>query len=106
MPRRERIIQTEPLGFGRHLTISVSYHVGGMNYFSGVQETRGYYLHVTPFKESDGIRLYEAFSGYKSLLQPAARFHAPTLATLTPPTDLIERLRAKVLARIAPSPTA
>lgn len=49
------------------------YHKGGMNYFFGGIEKRGYYLSITPVqveRRADGIVIesFSAFSGIKQLL--------------------------------------
>ncbi len=64
---------------GRTLEVTLCYNIGGMNYFQGVCEKRGYYLSVTPVnirKSEDGrtqSRSYTAFSGTKILLNEVKR---------------------------------
>lgn len=64
---------------GLTLEIKVYYSLGGMNYFSGSSEARGYYLSVSPVEVSrreDGSicsTSYTAFSGTKLLLLEAKR---------------------------------
>jgi len=64
---------------GKTLEVTVTYNIGGMNYFQGVSEKRGYYLSVTPVeitKSADGrtqSRRYTAFSGTKILLNEVKR---------------------------------
>jgi len=57
---------------------SVYYSLGGMNYFTGTAEPRGFYLSVSPVERSEKngitIKTYAAFSGTKILVEPAKRF--------------------------------
>jgi hypothetical protein len=66
------------------IEVSVSYSLGGMNYFSGRQEPRGYYLHVSPIKieqhEGYTSRSFTAFSGGKWLILEAKRKSPKQLA--------------------------
>lgn len=62
-----------------HIEIEIKYNKGGMNYFRGVNESRGFYLHVTPVKissvkENIYTKQYAAFSGYKQLVLIVNRF--------------------------------
>jgi hypothetical protein len=54
--------------------VEVYYNEGGMNYFAGQVEKRGYYLSVTPVELGDGWKRYTAFSGTKVLLDEVKRF--------------------------------
>lgn len=60
-----------------NLHIHLYYSLGGMNYFTGRPEGRGYYLSVSPVSRSDqnGIvcESYTAFTGTKRLLLPCQR---------------------------------
>jgi len=53
----------------------VYYNKGGMNYFSGRTEERGYYLSVSPVERDERgiIECYTAFSGVKTLILPVKR---------------------------------
>ena len=58
--------------------MQVYYDKGGMNYFSGRPEARGYYASVTPVqveRRESGITVesYAAFSGVKQLLVETQR---------------------------------
>ena len=60
------------------LKAEVYYALGGYNYFTGKNESRGYYLSVSPveIKECDSgfkSESYTAFTGYKFLLFEASR---------------------------------
>jgi len=64
---------------GQTLEIELYYHLGGMNYFTGRNEKRGYYLSVSPVKLSkseDGrfvTTSYTAFSGVKDCILEVKR---------------------------------
>lgn len=66
-----------PCTDGQELKIQVYYHLGGMNYFTGKSEGRGYYLSVTPVKRERGpvfsSESFVGFSGIKKLLLPVSR---------------------------------
>jgi len=58
---------------GYHLKVQVDYEKGGMNYFSGQESKRGYYLYVYPvqIETIDGRVIVESFTlmkGAKKLL--------------------------------------
>lgn len=61
-----------------HLKIELYYDLGGMNYFTGRAENRGYYLSVTPVERHTNSQGYAtesftAFTGTKILLNGVAR---------------------------------
>jgi hypothetical protein len=62
---------------GQTLKVEVYYSLGGLNYFTGRQEKRGYYLSVTPVEIEDhgGYRTETVtlFSGVKELLKEVTR---------------------------------
>jgi hypothetical protein len=64
-------------GTNIELKIQVYYSKGGMNYFQGVNEARGYYISVSPVERSTGdgytIESSTAFSGTKKLLLEVKR---------------------------------
>jgi len=57
----------------RVVEIEVNYSLGGMNYFTGVLERRGYYLHCTPVRYMDRGKVYTAFTGVKELILEVKR---------------------------------
>jgi len=57
----------------RILEVEVYYDEGGMSYFTGSVNKRGYYLAVQPVKLDGGFRSITAFSGTKALVPPAFR---------------------------------
>lgn len=56
-----------------NLNISIYYSLGGMNYFSGKVEKRGYYFSITPEEISRGFHSYTAYSGRKALIKEVKR---------------------------------
>tara|TARA_R110000772_G_scaffold17348_5_gene48482 strand:- start:294 stop:632 length:339 start_codon:yes stop_codon:yes gene_type:complete len=61
------------------LEISLSYKIGGYNYFTGVNQPRGLQLHCTPQNRTATSRTVTGFSGiYKTVLN-MNRFSAKTL---------------------------
>ena len=60
-----------------NIKVRLYYDLGGMNYFTGRAEERGYYLSVTPvYREDRGGCVMEsttAFTGIKVLLVPVKR---------------------------------
>lgn len=63
---------------GYHLKVQVDYEKGGMNYFSGQESRRGYYLYVYPvqLETVDGRIIVESFTmfrGGKKLLLEVTR---------------------------------
>lgn len=63
----------------RILEVEVYYDEGGMSYFTGNVNKRGYYLAVQPVKLDGGFRSITAFSGTKALVEETKRFSAKKL---------------------------
>ncbi len=91
---------------GLTLKVEVYYHLGGMNYFSGGSEKRGYYLSVSPVtinKNNEGKivgETYTAFTGVKFLIKEVARKSEKTFnEALTLSEDKKEELIAHVLEK-------
>jgi len=66
-------------GNATHLKVEVYYTKGGMNYFTGTNESRGIYLSVSPVNRNvteSGLvsESFTAFSGIKKHLKDMARF--------------------------------
>ena len=83
------------------IVVSVSYSLGGMNYFSGRKEPRGYYLSATPETHTQNCRSFMAFSGTKILLEETSRFSQKRFDAITTEQRTLEnaeRLVEKVLA--------
>jgi hypothetical protein len=59
------------------IKVSTGYELGGMNYFSGAVNKRGYYLYAQPVERSDsnGFRCESTklFSGFKVMLVEVSR---------------------------------
>lgn len=55
------------------LDVEIHYMLGGMNYFLGQAEPRGYYFSITPYEEDGVWRTYRAFSGSKTCVLPCER---------------------------------
>ena len=55
------------------LKCELYYSLGGMNYFTGRTEARGYYVSVSPVERGDGWESYTAFSGRKKCVVECAR---------------------------------
>jgi hypothetical protein len=86
------------------IEVTLSYGMGGMNYFTGTSEGRGYYLHVTPVKIGNGFKSFTAFSGTKSLIEETKRFSDKRLGELAATALTLEtypRLLDSVLSRNA-----
>ena len=77
MDRKEKLL---PLTNGEVLCLHVSYSKGGMNFFSGSSEKRGYWLHCGPEKRKDGCREFVMFSGIKAFLLEVKRQSPKALA--------------------------
>lgn len=60
------------------IDVEVYYSKGGMNYFTGKVEPRGYYMQASPVKveKRNGyeITTYTAFTGIKNLISETKRF--------------------------------
>lgn len=59
--------------FQTHLKVELYYELGGMNYFTGRAEARGYYLSVSPVQRSGVFETYTGFTGVKHCLLPVSR---------------------------------
>lgn len=75
---RTIIVKTLKTNSPKVIEISVSYNIGGMNYFSGKSESRGYYISVTPVEinghDKYQTKVYSGWSGYKHLLRTAKKY--------------------------------
>lgn len=87
----------------KHIVVSLDYQLGGMNYWSYKQEPRGYYLgcHIETREQHDGFSMhgFTLGAGIKSFIEPAKMFSAKKLAAIEPNPELVERLKASVLAK-------
>jgi hypothetical protein len=89
---------------GYDLKIQVDYEKGGMNYFSGQESRRGYYLYVYPVQIElvDGRVVVESFTmfrGGKKLLMEVSRksnkAYEDACAMIDDHQDFIDRIDAK-----------
>ena len=80
MKRHSKYIERNDLNNATHLEISVSYNIGGPNYFRGGITPRGYYLSVKPVTKGHGMVGYDLFSGCSHLLFETKRFSAKQFA--------------------------
>jgi hypothetical protein len=89
---------------GYELKVQIDYEKGGMNYFSGRETTRGYYLYVYPVRRElvDGrvmIESFTAFSGGKKLLLEVSRksdkAYEKACSMLDENKDFIDRIDLK-----------
>ena len=67
------------------IEVSLAYEKGGINYFTGENTPRGYYLYVTPSEVTgDGWKRTKAFAGNKKLVKPVKRFSRKVFESLMP----------------------
>ncbi len=79
MSRKILLKQLPTTDPNRILEVEVYYDEGGMSYFTGGVNKRGYYLAVQPVKLDGGFRSITAFSGTKELVEETKRFSARKL---------------------------
>ena len=88
-----------------HVKVQLYYSKGGMNYFTGKAEARGYYVSVSPVKIEvrDGWRseTTSAFSGIKECVREVSRFNQKQFDELVPDPDVVEKLLRYVLRKNA-----
>ena len=70
---KERIRLKENSNGWNFIETEVKYSLGGMNYFMGKEERRGYYLHIQPIQIERGWVTRTGFSGAKWLLKETKR---------------------------------
>lgn len=79
-----------------HIEIELYYSKGGMNYFTGSTEARGFYLSVTPVSISHErgytSRSFTAFSGIKKMVLECARFNQKKFDEFVPSDDEVNEL--------------
>jgi hypothetical protein len=100
-------LETEGDPDGRVIEVEVKYDLGGMNYFTGTSEARGYYVSCTPVKHTshNGVtwKSMGAFTGTKAMLEPAKRFDAKKLGVIAAQVQSFKDwhiLYKKVLAHV------
>lgn len=86
-----------------HIEVQLYYSKGGMNYFTGSTEARGFYLSVTPVSISHErgytSRSFTAFSGIKKMVLEVARFNQKKFDEFTPSEDDVNELLDYVKAK-------
>ncbi len=95
----------------RILEVEVYYDEGGMSYFTGSFNKRGYYLAVQPVKLEGGFRSITAFSGTKALVEETKRFSTRKLQEVASQAlqlpvyrTLLNHVLAKVNVRLQDAP--
>lgn len=96
---RERELFVLKTNTEKVLVGSLYYNMGGMNYFTGTIELRGYYFSVTPEVRTERCREFEAFTGIKMLIQEASRFNTKTLSELIVNQELERQLIENVCTK-------
>lgn len=73
----KKFIEVMPTEDVTHIKVELAYNKGGWNVFTGENEPRGYYLHVTPVKRENKygttLESYMAFSGIKKCINIVSR---------------------------------
>lgn len=87
-----------------HVQVELYYSKGGMNYFTGKAERRGFYLQVTPVSISTSgtgliTRSYTAFTGIKKMVLECARFNQKKFDEFAPSEDEVNELLDYVKAK-------
>ncbi len=79
----------------------MSYDAGGINYFTGESAARGYYLSTRLVTLSGGMEIYEAFSGYRKIVEKAEKFSQKKLASLAEVAASLEFLPGMIASTLA-----
>lgn len=99
--KHKRLLMSLPVEEGNctHVDIELYYDKGGMNYFTGTNERRGYYLSAQPLTKSQGTYSYTAFTGVKRFLSEAGRFSSKALNEMIVDKDVIKSLLEHTLEK-------
>ena len=62
-----------------HLEVQVFYSLGGMNYWTGRREPRGYWVSVQPLTKTRVCTSFTGFTGVKGFIKEANRFSQKAL---------------------------
>src|SRR5579863_7708018 len=81
----------------KFLVVDLYYNLGGMNYFTGTSEARGYYLSVTPEERTNGMRIATAFTGTKQLVLAVQRQSPKSLAKAI---ELAQPLKVNLISHV------
>ena len=90
----KRLLASIPVVEGNctHVDVEVYYSKGGMNYFNGNVEKRGYYLSAQPLTKSTNSYSYTAFTGVKQLVKEAGRYSPKVLDEIVIEQNLINTM--------------
>lgn len=104
MTARNRTIKEYNEDYSKTLEISVYYDSGGMNFFQGVVQKRGYYIAVVPVEvtKHNGYEMvsFTAFTGTKKLVEEANRYSEKVLHTIKDKAkDILPALIEHVIAK-------
>lgn len=96
-----RLIKSLEVKEGRatHVDIQLYYSIGGMNYFTGNNETRGLYVSASPYTKNSFSKSFTAFSGVKQLVKEMKRFNKKTLDEFILDEKLVDDLLNNVLEK-------
>lgn len=104
MAKRSRVVEEIELGPSPSerggvdvLRVEVAYELGGLNWFHGSTDPRGYVLRATVVTKVNGMTFFRLGSGYKTLIEPAKAFSPKKLVAIMPPPDTVEKLKAAAL---------
>ena len=81
----------------KYIEVAMRYDKGGMNYFSGQNQPRGYYIGVTPVEIADGFKSMMACSGYCTCVLPVQR---ASLRGELAADDLVRAREAEMVAAV------
>lgn len=82
-----------------HVDVKVYYSKGGMNYFTGSVERRGYYLSVQPLNKTSNSVSFTAFTGVKQLVREVGRFSSKVLAEFVVDYDMMNTMIEHILEK-------
>lgn len=74
MKKYEKYIETTEFPNNTHIEVSVYYDKGGINFYNGNNDRRGFYLSVTPVKKDAGFVSILLGSGLKKLILTTGRY--------------------------------
>lgn len=97
----KRLLLSLPVAEGNytHVDVEFYYNKGGMNYFTGSVERRGYYLSAQPLTKNINSKSFTAFSGVKQLVQEAGRFSSKVLAEFVVEYDVMNTMVEHILEK-------
>lgn len=84
-------------GNASHLKVELYYTLGGMNYFTGINEARGIYLSVCPITKTETSTIYRGFSGGKICVKEMTRFNQKVFDNFEVDNDTMIKLIAHVI---------